>query len=134
MILLQRFCVFISKEIVDLVSLKTRKVHLHSCEPLTGITEAQTCVCRGEYLFSVLLFIYFYYYAYVFFKGNEEDSDEIIGMERATPISSGKNELDQRTGLIGTVTAADDEEVLVILRSMKSAVIHFVGDKKYLSA
>ena len=33
MILLQRFCVFICKEIVDLVSLKTRKVHLHTCEP-----------------------------------------------------------------------------------------------------
>ena len=33
MMLLQRFCVLICKEIVDLVSLKTRKVHLHSCEP-----------------------------------------------------------------------------------------------------
>ena len=32
----------------------------------------------------------------------------------------------QRTGMIGTATAADDEEALVILRSMKSAVSHFV--------
>ena len=30
--LLQRFCVLICKEIVDLASLKTRKVHLRSCE------------------------------------------------------------------------------------------------------
>ena len=36
--------------------------------------------------------------------------------------------------MIGTGTAADDEEVLVILPSMKSAMSHFVGDKKYLSA
>ena len=33
MMLLQRFCVFICKEIVDLVSLKTGKVQLHSSEP-----------------------------------------------------------------------------------------------------
>ena len=68
-----------------------------------------------------------------FFQVNEKDSDE-IGMERATPLISGEVLLDQRTGMIGTVTAADDEVVMVILRSMKSAVGHFVGDKKYLSA
>ena len=55
-------------------------------------------------------------------------------MERATPLISGEALLDQRTGMIGTVTAADDEVVMVILRSMKSAVSHFVQDKKYLSA
>ena len=31
--LLERFCVFIFKEIVDLATLKTRKVQLGSCEP-----------------------------------------------------------------------------------------------------
>ena len=65
-----------------------------------------------------------------FFQGNEEDSDEMIGKGKAAPLFSGKDELDQRTGMIGTATVADDEEVLVILRSMKSAVNHFVGDKK----
>ena len=40
----------------------------------------------------------------------------------------------QRTGLIGQATAADDEEVLVILDSVKSAVSHFVEDKKIWSA
>ena len=69
-----------------------------------------------------------------FFQGNGEDSDEMIGMERATSLSSEEVAHYQGTGMIGTATAADDEEVLVILRSMKSAVSHFVGDKKYLSA
>ena len=69
-----------------------------------------------------------------FFQGNEEDLDEMIGMERATPLFFEEVALDQGTGLIGTATAADDEEVLVILCSMKSAVSHFVGDKKYVSA
>ena len=55
-------------------------------------------------------------------------------MERATSLFSKEVVLDQRTGMIGMATAAGDEEVLVILRSMKSAVSHFVGDKKYLSA
>ena len=71
-------------------------------------------------------------YFYIFFQGNEEDSDE-IGMERATPLISGEVLLDQRTSMIGTATDSDDEEVPVILRSMKSAVGHFVEDKKYLS-
>ena len=51
-------------------------------------------------------------------------------MERATPLFSEEVALDQGTGMIGTATVADDEEVLVILRSMTSAVSHFVGDKK----
>ena len=55
-------------------------------------------------------------------------------MERATFLSSEEVAHYQATGMIGTATAADDEEVLVILRSMKSAVSHFVEDKKYLSA
>ena len=87
---------------------------------------------------SVFIFIYFYYFEYVFFffffffflQGNEEDSDEMIGMERATPLFSGEVALDRGTGMIRTATVADDEEVLVILRSMKSAVSHFVGDKE----
>ena len=49
-----------------------------------------------------------------FFQGKEEDSDEIIWMERATPLSSEEVGLDQGTGMIGTATAADDEEMLVI--------------------
>ena len=68
--------------------------------------------------------------AFFFSQGNEEDSDEMIGMERATPLFSEEVALDQGTGMIGVGTAADDEEVLVILRSMKSAGSHFVGDKK----
>ena len=48
-----------------------------------------------------------------------------------TPLASEQEELDQRTGMIGTNTAADDKGVLVILRLMKSAISHFVGDKKY---
>ena len=83
-----------------------------------------TSDANQPYVLSVFLY---------FFQDNEEDSDE-IGMERATPLISGEVLLDQRTGMIGTVTAADDEEVMVILRSMKSAVSHFVEDKKYLSA
>ena len=39
----------------------------------------------------------------------------------------------QKTGMIGTATAGDDEQVLVILHIMKSAVSHFVGDKKYFN-
>ena len=50
------------------------------------------------------------------------------------PLFSEQDELDQRTGMIGTATAADDNEVLVILRRMKSAISHFVGHKKNLSA
>ena len=55
----------------------------------------------------------------------------MILLERATPLFSKEVVLDQRTDMIGTATAADDEEVLVILRSVKSAVSHFVADKKY---
>ena len=69
-----------------------------------------------------------------FFQGKEKDSDKKIGMERATSLSSEEVAHNQATSMIGTATAADDEEVLVILRSMKRAVSHFVGDKKYLSA
>ena len=47
-------------------------------------------------------------------------------MERATPLFSEEVALDQGTGMIGTATVADDEKVLEILRSMKSAVSHFV--------
>ena len=69
-----------------------------------------------------------------FFQGKEEDSDELIGMERATSLSSEEAAHYQATGMIGTATGADDEEVLVILPSMKSAVSDFVEDKKNLSA
>ena len=55
-------------------------------------------------------------------------------MGRATPFFFEEVVLVKGTGMIGTATVADDEEVLVILCSMKSAVSHFVGDKKYLSA
>ena len=54
-----------------------------------------------------------------FLRGKKEGSDEMIVMERAVPLFSGEVVLDQRTGMIGTATAADDKEVLVILRSMK---------------
>ena len=69
-----------------------------------------------------------------FFQSKKGDSDEMSRMERATSLSCENVAHDQGTGMIGTATAADDEEVVVILRSMKSAVRHFVGDKKYLSA
>ena len=69
-----------------------------------------------------------------FFQGEEEDSDKMIRLGRACSLFSEDVVLDQRTGRIRMATAADDEEVLVILRSMKSAVSHFVGDEKYLSA
>ena len=69
-----------------------------------------------------------------FFQSKEEESNEMIGMERATSLSSEEVAHYQGTGMIGTATAADDEKALVILRSMKNAVRHFVGDKKYLSA
>ena len=68
-----------------------------------------------------------------FLQGGKEDSDKTIVMERAAALFSKEVVLDQRTGMTGTATAADDTEVLVIWRSMKSAVSHFVGDKKYLS-
>ena len=101
---------------------------------LTGITEAQTCGCRDYFLLSVFFIIYFYYYDYVFFQGNEDVLYEMILMGRATPLFSKEVVLDQRTGMIETATAADDKEVLVILRSIKRSVSHFVEDKKCLSA
>ena len=58
----------------------------------------------------------------------------MIGKERATSLSSEEVAHYQGTGMIGTATAADDGKALVILRSMKNAGRHFVGDKKYLSA
>ena len=83
-------------------------------------------------MLSVFLLIYFYY-DYVFFQGSKEVLYEMILLDKATLLFSKEVVLDQRTGMIGTATAADDEQVLVILRSMKSAVNHFVGDKKYFS-
>ena len=50
-----------------------------------------------------------------------------------TPSCSEQDDLNLRTGMIGASTAVDDEEVLVILGSMKSTVSH-VGDKKYFSS
>ena len=58
----------------------------------------------------------------------------MIGMESAASLSSKEVTHYQGTGVIGTATTADDEEVLVIFRSMKSAVSIFVGDKKYMRA
>ena len=66
----------------------------------------------------MFLFLYFCCYGYVFFQGKKVDSDTMIRMERATPLFSEDVVLDQRTGMIGTATAADDEEVLVILHSI----------------
>ena len=44
-------------------------------------------------------------------------------MERATSLSSEEVAHYQRTGMIGTATVADDEEVLVILCSMRVNLI-----------
>ena len=65
-----------------------------------------------------------------FFQGEEEDSDEMIVIDGATPLLSEEVVLDQRTGMIEMAAAADDKEVRVILRSIKSTVSHFVGDEK----
>ena len=81
-------------------------------------------------MLSVYLFIYLFLLCF-FFQGKEEDSDKMIRMERATPLFSEQVVLNQRTDMIGMATAADDKEVLVILCSMKSAINHFIGDKKY---
>ena len=43
-----------------------------------------------------------------FFQGEEEDSDKIIRMERAIPLFSEGVLLDQRSDMIGTASAADD--------------------------
>ena len=53
-----------------------------------------------------------------FFKGKEEDLDEMIGMQRATPSSSEEVALDQETCIIETGTAADHKGVLLILHSI----------------
>ena len=57
-------------------------------------------------------------------------------MERAISLPSREAFVDHFWTIFINITAiaADDEEVLVSFRSMKSAVSHFVGDKKYLSA
>ena len=131
MMLLQRYFVFISKEIVDLVSLKTRKLHLHSSERFNWDHRSTD---MHEVVVDIILLSVFLFMITYFLQGKEEDSDMTIRMERSSPLFSEEVVLDKRTGMIGTVRAVDDEEVLVILRSMKSAVSHFVGDKKYLSA
>ena len=88
-----------------------------------------------ERLLTVFLLTYFLIIMITyFFQGKGEDSDQLIGMERVNSLSSEEAAHYQGTGRIGTATAADDEKALVILRSMKCAVSHFVGDKKYLSA
>ena len=45
-----------------------------------------------------------------------------------TPSFSEQDVLDQGTG-VWLATAVDDKEMLVILRSMKSTISHFIGDK-----
>ena len=50
-----------------------------------------------------------------------------------TPLLSEQDVHGDRTDMIGMTTAVDSKEVLVILHSMKSAVSHFVGDRKYYS-
>ena len=115
---------------MDLASLKTRKVHLHSCEPFNWDHRSTDMrVSRRVFVVSNFIIIITY-----FFQGKEEESDMMIGMERATCLSSEEVTHNQLSGMIDTATAADDEEVQVIFRSMKSAISHFVGDKKYLSA
>ena len=68
--LLQRFCVMICKEIEGLASLKTRTVHLHSCEPFNW-DHRSTDVQLSWRVFVVSIFIdlFFEYYDYVFFSG-----------------------------------------------------------------
>ena len=82
-----------------------------------------------QYMLSVFLFI-FIMITY-FFQVEKEVLDEIIQMERMTALFKELG-LDKRTAMI-EATDSDDKEVLVILRSMKSAVSHFVGDNKCLS-
>ena len=49
-----------------------------------------------------------------------------------TPLFSEQDVPYQGTGMIGMATAVDDKEVLVIFHRMKSAISHFIGDKKIL--
>ena len=66
-------------------------------------------------MFSVFLLIYFLNIMITYlFQGEEEDSDEMIGMERATSLCSEQVAHDESTVMIGIGTATDDEEVLVI--------------------
>ena len=99
---------------------------------LTGITEAQTCtrLSWGVFVFSIFLKFIFIVRITYFFQGNKVFLYELISLEGATPLFPKEVVLDQRTGMIGMATAGDDLEVLVILRTIKSAVSHFVGDKK----
>ena len=70
MMLLQRLCIFICKVIVDLGSLKTTKVHLHSCESFNW-DHRSTDMRLSWRVFVVSSFIdlFFYYYDYVSFSG-----------------------------------------------------------------
>ena len=55
-----------------------------------------------------------------------------LGDAYRTPLFLEQDVFDQGTGMIGMATAVDDKGVLVILGGMKSAISHFIGDKKYL--
>ena len=59
MILLLRFCAFIWKEIVDLASLKTRKVHLHNCEPFNWDDRSTDMPLSFRVLFVSILIDFF---------------------------------------------------------------------------
>ena len=70
MMQLQRFCVLICKEIVDLASLKTRKVHLHSCEPFNWDHRSTDMrLSQRVFVLSIFIDLFFKYYDYVFFSG-----------------------------------------------------------------
>ena len=101
--------VLICKEIEDVVSLKTRKLHLHSSESFDW-DHRSTNMQLSWIVFVVSIFIYLFLLLWlrIFFQGEEEDSDKIIRMERATPLFSADVVLDQRSDMIGTATAADD--------------------------
>ena len=59
MMLLQRLCVFMCKEIVDLGSLKTRKVHLHSFEPFNWDDRSTDMPLSFRVLFVSILIDFF---------------------------------------------------------------------------
>ena len=102
-----------------LFSLKTRKLHLHSSEPFNWdhrSTDMHAVVM--DIICCQYFFIFFKFIITYFLQGKEEDSDVMIRMERSSPLFSEEVVLDQRTGMIGTVRAAHDEEVQVILRSI----------------
>ena len=57
---------------MDLASLKTRKVHLHSCEPFNRDQRSTDMRLSWRvFVVSIFIYIYFYYYDYVFFAGRE---------------------------------------------------------------